>query len=275
MGATGQLGPELVQRSVEVVGRMVREAVDDGAEALGLVATEAVRQASDAGQLQEQLRTRTGHRLRILTGEAEARLSYLGGTSFRVPAGLPATVLDVGGGSTEVVHGHGSEPERGASLKLGSDRILIAVGADDPMTARQRAEAEARISMILEGAPNREGEGELIATGGTASNLPVLLGLRAPFADSGRTLADEAESQPWLQLSREQLEQALQLTAARSSSEVARSTGLSPARARLMAGGLPVLVGLLDRYRSSDLVVTERGIRDGILLRLAGAAVPA
>lgn len=271
----GQLGDELIQRTVELIAKMGRAATDDGAEAVALVATEAIRNAADSAQLQERLLQRTGQRLRILSGEAEARLSYLGGCAFRVPPGVPATVLDVGGGSTEVVHGLGTEPERGTSLKLGSDRILIAVGADDPPTARQRAEASALISMTLESAPERDGPGELIATGGTAANLPVLLGLRPPLPDAGSELSSEDGLEGWTRLGPEQLERGLQLTRDRTSSEVARTTGLPPERARLMAGGLLVIVGLLERYSREELVVTERGLRDGVLLRLAGTRVPA
>ncbi len=261
----------MLERTVELLQRLGEQARADGAERLGLVATEAVRNAADGGQLRDQLWERIGQQLRILTGEAEARLSYLGGTAFRVRSGEPATVVDVGGGSTEVVHGRGTTPAGGASLKLGSDRILLMTKADDPPTDRQRVEAEARISMVLEAAPDRIAPGELIATGGTASNLPVLLGLRGPFPDSGDSLRSEADQEPWTTLSRDQVESAVRLTSQCPSAEVAQRTGLSPARARLMAGGVLVLLGLLDRFQADHLVATERGLRDGVLLQLASA----
>lgn len=272
VSATGQLGPELLEHTVELLGRLGNQARADGAERMGLVATEAVRNAADAAQLRDQLWERTGQQLRILTGEAEARLSYLGGTAFRIRSGEPATVVDIGGGSTEVVHGRGTTPVSGASLKLGSDRILLMTKADDPPTARQRVEAEARISMVLEAAPDRIGPGELIATGGTASNLPVLLRMRRPFPDAEDGLRSEADQEPWTMLSRDQVESAVSLTSDCSSAEVAQRTGLSPARARLMAGGVLVLLGLLDRYQADRLVATERGLRDGVLLQLASTA---
>jgi exopolyphosphatase/guanosine-5'-triphosphate,3'-diphosphate pyrophosphatase len=272
VASTGELGPELLQRTAELVGQLIDQARSDGAERVGLVGTEALRNAADGAALRDRIRQQCKQQLRILTGEAEARLSYLGGTAFRVPAGQPATVIDVGGGSTEVVHGLGSRPVNGISLKLGSDRILLAIKASDPPTARQRVDAEMRISMLLEAAPEAAQQGELIASGGTASNLPVLLGVWRPFPDSKDTLRDEDSRESWITLNRENIEQAVHLTAAHSSAEVAMRTGVSPARARLMAGGVLVLLGLLERYRAQELVVTERGLRDGVLLRLASAA---
>jgi exopolyphosphatase/pppGpp-phosphohydrolase len=126
--------------------------------------------------------------------------------------------------------------------------------------------------MVLEAAPDRIGPGELIATGGTASNLPVLLRMRRPFPDAEDGLRSEADQEPWTMLSRDQVESAVSLTSDCSSAEVAQRTGLSPARARLMAGGVLVLLGLLDRYQADRLVATERGLRDGVLLQLASTA---
>jgi exopolyphosphatase/guanosine-5'-triphosphate,3'-diphosphate pyrophosphatase len=271
VAATRELGPELLHQTVELVSRLVEQARQDGAERVGVVGTEAVRNAADGPVLRDQIRERTREQLRILTGEVEARLSYLGGTSFHVAASAAATVVDVGGGSTEVVHGIGSRPQDGASLKLGSDQILQVIRADDPPTERQRVDAETRIGMVLEEAPAPTQPGVLIATGGTASNLPVLLGMWRPFANSVETLHGEGPHDPWTTLDRAAVERAVRLATLHSSAEVAQQTGLSPARSRLMAGGVLVLQGLLQHYHVEQLVVTERGLRDGVLLRLAAS----
>jgi len=271
VAATRELGPELLHQTVELVSRLVEQARQDGAERIGVVGTEAVRNAADGPVLRDQIRERTREQLRILTGEVEARLSYLGGTSFHVPASSAATVVDVGGGSTEVVHGIGSRPQDGASLKLGSDRILQVLRADDPPTERQRVDAETRIGMVLEEAPEPAQPGVLIATGGTASNLPVLLGMWRPFADSVETLHGEGPHGAWTTLDKDAVERAVRLATLHTSAEVAMRTGLSQTRSRLMAGGVLILQGLLEHYHAEELVVTERGLRDGVLLRLAAS----
>ena len=271
VAARGHLGEELVSRTAELVAAMVEFAREEQVEAIGIVATEAIRIAPDSASLVGAVHRLSGENLRILPGEAEARLSYLGATAFRVQSDLPATVTDIGGGSTEVVQGRGTKPRNGTSLKLGSDQLLRLMAAGDPMTEREQTEAAARVSMMLEGVQREDDPGRLIATGGTASNLPVLLGRGRPATESSALGLRSEVGDPWTELTRADLERAVAVTSASSSAELAGRTGLSPKRARLMAGGVLILRGLLDRYRADEFTVTERGLRDGVLLALAAA----
>ena len=271
VAARGRLGEVLTATVTESVRAMVEMARDDGAEAIGMVATEAVRNCADSQQLVASVQEATGRTLRILTGEAEARLSYLGATAFKVQAGEPAIVADVGGGSTEVVRGVGTRPQQGVSLKLGSDQLLTMVGAADPPTSQQQAHAAARVSMMLEGAPRADPFIHLLATGGTASNVPVVLRLRPPASEEdGDALRPEVGA-AWQFLTRSQIAQALELVLTRPSDQLASETGLSGRRARLMAGGLIILSGLLERYQGEGVTVTERGLRDGVVLAVAAS----
>lgn len=268
VASRARLGRALIDRSARLVAELVALAQAQGAESVSLVATEAVRGASDAGDLVEAVQVRSGGSLKVLSGEEEARLSYLGATAFRVPPGQPALVADIGGGSTEVVQGQGTRPGRGVSLKLGSDQLLRLVQASDPPTERERVHAAARVSMVLELAP-QEGQPELLlATGGSAASLPALLGRRAAPEEVGAQARPET-GEDWMEVSRADLEEALQLVLSVPSRELAARTGLARQRARLMAGGVLILVGLLDCYRAPGLTVTERGLRDGVLLALA------
>ena len=271
VASRGSLGPELIARTAALVARMVALAHQQQAQSLGLVATEAIRNAPDAASLVEEVRRLSGESLRVLTGEAEARLSYLGATAFKVSAGQPATVADVGGGSTEVVQGLGTRPRNGTSLKLGSDQLLGAIQATDPLTSRQQVHAAARVSMILEAVPRGDDPGLLLATGGTASNIPVLLGQQAAAGEAAEFGLRTEVGEPWTLLGRADVERARDLAMSRPSAQLAAETGLSTKRARLMSGGILILLGLLDRYRAEELTVTERGLRDGVLLALAAA----
>jgi exopolyphosphatase/guanosine-5'-triphosphate,3'-diphosphate pyrophosphatase len=267
----GGLGEELVASTASLVASMVEIARQQKVESIGLVATEAIRNAPDAADLVAAVRRLSGENLRVLTGEAEARLSYLGATAFKIHSGLPATVADIGGGSTELVQGRGTKPHNGTSLKLGSDQLLRLVEASDPLTEREQTDAAARVSMVLEAVPRGGNPGTVIATGGTASNLPVLLGTARPAEESADLGLRAEVGDPWTELTRADVERAVAATATTSSDEIAARTGLSPRRARLMAGGVLILVGLLDRYHAEEFTVTERGLRDGVLLALAAA----
>ncbi len=267
----GRLGRELIEQVVDTLANMVQLARSDGAEEVRMVATEFARLAPDAGELVLAVREGCGGNLRVLTGEAEARLSYLGATAFRVSPRTPAVVADVGGGSTEVVVGEGNRPQLAASLRLGSAQLLRAVSADDPPSPRQLADAEALASMALEAAPEPNGLRVLLATGGTAANLPVLLGRRPPAAESGPLRLVDESGEGWTEVSRLELTRASLLTRELSSAELAARTGLGLRRARLMAGGVVIVRALLERYGPGAATVTERGLRDGVILALAAA----
>ena len=220
VAARGHLGEELVSRTAELVAAMVEFAREEQVEAIGIVATEAIRIAPDSASLVGAVHRLSGENLRILPGEAEARLSYLGATAFRVQSDLPATVTDIGGGSTEVVQGRGTKPRNGTSLKLGSDQLLRLMAAGDPMTEREQTEAAARVSMMLEGVQREDDPGRLIATGGTASNLPVLLGRGRPATESSALGLRSEVGDPWTELTRADLERAVAVTSASSSAEL-------------------------------------------------------
>ncbi len=267
----GRLGRELIEQVVGTLSNMLQLASSDGAEEVRMVATEFARRAPDAGELVRAVREGCGTNLRVLTGEAEARLSYLGATAFRVSPRTPALVADIGGGSTEVVVGEGTRPHLATSVRLGSAQLLRAVSADDPPSPRQLADAEALASMSLEAAPAPDGPRALLATGGTAANLPVLLGRRPAGAESGplRLLGESGEG--WTEVSRLELTRAALLTRELSSAELAARSGLGERRARLMAGGVVIVRALMERYGAGLATVTERGLRDGVILALAAS----
>jgi exopolyphosphatase/guanosine-5'-triphosphate,3'-diphosphate pyrophosphatase len=267
----GRLGEELVERVVGTLSNMLQLARADGAEEVRMVATEFARLAPDAGELVRAVRDGCGANLQVLTGEAEARLSYLGATAYRVSPRAPALVADVGGGSTEVVVGEGTRPRLAASLRLGSAQLLRAVSADDPPSPRQLADAEALASMALESAPEAQRPSALLATGGTAANLPVLLGRRPAAAESGPLRLFDEKGEGWTEVSRLELTRASLLTRELSSAELAARSGLSERRSRLMAGGVVIVRALLERYGAEAATVTERGLRDGVILALAAS----
>ncbi len=267
----GRLGPELIERVADTVSTMLQLAREDGAEEVRMVATEFARLAPDAGDLVRAVRETSGASLRVLTGEAEARLSYLGATAYRVSPKSPALVADIGGGSTEVVVGEGTRPRLATSVRLGSAQLLRAVSADDPPSLRQLADAEALASMALESAPQPDRPRALLATGGTAANLPVLLGRRPAAADSGPLRLFDEKGEGWTEVSRLELTRASLLTRELSSVELAARSGLSERRARLMSGGVVIVRALMERYGAAAATVTERGLRDGVILALAAS----
>ncbi|HUY60983.1 MAG TPA: hypothetical protein VMW49_03820 [Candidatus Dormibacteraeota bacterium] len=267
VAAHGRLGPEQVERTASQVAALVALARDVGAAPIRLAATAAVRLAADRRALQAAVRQHTGLPLAILTGEVEARLSFLGATrGAGVAASVPVVVIDLGGGSTEVVLGEGGSPTHLVSLPIGSGLLLREHAFDDPPTPAQRAAATSTIRGHLAGLP--PGRPQLaVATGGTAANVPALLGAPRPRegGDGTLRLSPPAPARA-ARLGLDDLRAAGARTDAEPSAVVAAATGLHPDRVRLLQAGTQLLLAVLEHYRLDALTVTDCGVRDGLLL---------
>ncbi len=228
-----------------VVGAQLAVARDYGATEVRGVATAAIRRASNGVQLIREVRSRTGLEVRILSDREEARLAFVGavGMLTAAPEG-PLGVLDVGGGSSEVVVGEA--PGRiiwWASLPLGSGTLAARHLRSDPPSAAQLAAArdEVAVAVAQLEAPRPT---RTLAVGGSATSLLRL---------SGRTLDDSA------------LGDALEALVAGPAAVVAERLAIDPRRARLLPAGVLILQGLARRV-GGELSVGCGGIREGVLL---------
>lgn len=270
VAADGRLGTAAVAATAETVARLVGLAREAGAARVWLAATEAVRRAADREDLVEAVQARCGLGLRILSGEEEARLSFRGATAGGVGTETEVVMFDCGGASTEIVLGRGAGVLAALSLPIGSDAVVQRHGFQDPPSPSDRAAAARTIARALEGAP--PGSPSVgVATGGTAANLPILLGHPRPRTGEGTGELGPAIADRPVTLSTAELVRAQAVTDGAASAAVAAATGLHPERARLLAGGTQLLAALARHYRLADLTVTERGLRDGMLLEALAA----
>jgi exopolyphosphatase/guanosine-5'-triphosphate,3'-diphosphate pyrophosphatase len=183
----------------------------------------------------------------LISDRREAELSFAGVAS-RHASERDWLMADIGGGSTELVAARGSVLNAWASLPLGSgvlsDRFL-----SDPPLPGEREELRAATVKVLTGAPESAAD-KLVATGGTASNLPRMLSqLSPPTVLDSRALLE--------------VERRLDADTARS---VAGQVDMPEPRVRALRGGVEILLALLDFYGLDRLQVTHAGLRQGMLL---------
>ena len=242
-GAIGDRAPA----ALRAVRKVLAEARKHGYDTLLASATEAIRQARDREAFARQVEPVLGVPLRIISGEREAQLSFLGAAS-RHASHREWVLIDLGGGSTEVVIARESEMLRSSKLPIGSG-VLSAAYLSDPPRPEERARLRRAALRALAGAPDGEVE-RLVATGGTASNLPSVLARRnpPPLLTTADLLACEAR------LDR------------RRASVVARELGLPAARVKALRAGVEVLLLFLDWYGLAVLHVSHEGLRHGMLL---------
>lgn len=262
---SGNLSAEAIEDVCEVVGTYLTRIEALGAEATSVIATSAVRDASNGGAFVAELRERFGLDTEILSGEREAELTYEGAISG---GGRDETILvcDIGGGSTEIVVGTAGEIALHDSLQIGVVRHTERFLADDPPTAAQlealAGDVHDRLESALSGVDLPEVE-RAIGVAGTPSSLAALdLALEPydPKAVEGHRLGIEAV-QTWLSR-----------LAALPLAERREVTGIHPDRAQAIVAGLVILIEVMRSFGLDSIEVSEHDILYGSALAAAGAA---
>jgi exopolyphosphatase / guanosine-5'-triphosphate,3'-diphosphate pyrophosphatase len=250
--ASGAISEAKIREVVEVVRHQLAIARGHGAQRVRAVATAAIRHAANGNRLADAIGRETGLTVSILSGEEEARLAFVGAAAMRETGPGAATgtlgVIDVGGGSSEVVVGRApDEVLWWASVAIGSGVLTQRCLHSDPPDAAQLAAARAQIAAALAGLePPRPAIA--VAVGGSATSLARLAG---PVLDGPA------------------LERSLAVLTAAPSGTVAVRFLIDPQRARLLAAGLLVLQAVSDLLGIA-LAVGRGGIREGVLLEAVG-----
>src|SRR6185503_9553646 len=260
---SGQLAEPSMAGAVEAIGRMATLARQLGAERVEAVATSAVRDAANGSDFLARVLRETGVRVRVLEGEEEARLSFRSALAhFDLGMGR-AVVMDIGGGSLELVLSADGVVERLASLPFGAVRLTerhLRDGSTSPKALRAlRKEVREALKPHL---PVRDWRGaQLIGSGGTFTNLAGLYLTRQGIFTARNVHA--------ARVPRGDVEHILEMLHAMSPDERREVEGLNPDRADIIVAGLAVVAEVMARLQAREVQVSRYGIREGILLEAA------
>ena len=243
---TGSIGVR-AKPAIRALRSVVARARAHGFDVLLAGATQAVREAKDGADFARAAGTAIGTTMHVISAHREAELSFLGVAS-RHAIRREWAMIDLGGGSTEVVIARGRELQRAASLPIGSG-VLASTYFSDPPKPEERARMRKAALRELTHAPDGEVE-RLVATGGTASNLPLVLTNRNP--PPVLTTADLLTCEARLDGDR--------------AVQVAKTVGLPANRVKAMRAGVEALLLFLDWYGLAVLQISHEGVRQGMLL---------
>src|SRR5690349_18526146 len=189
---SGRLSAEAIEDVCEAIGGYVGILQELGAETVDAIATSAVRDADNGSAFIAELRERFALSARVLDGEEEARSTYMGATSENLPS-EPTLVVDIGGGSTELIVGSGREISFHDSLQVGVVRHTERHFTSDPPTAEEMEALAADVRGLIEGSVGAGVEARHgIAVAGTPTSLAAVeLGLEPydPSRVHGHVLA--------------------------------------------------------------------------------------
>jgi exopolyphosphatase/guanosine-5'-triphosphate,3'-diphosphate pyrophosphatase len=261
-------------RGVDLSGRLASEAIEDAARAVGeymevigglgvgavdAIATSAVRDAGNGGAFVAELRERFALSARVLGGDEEARLTYMGASAEEAPA-EPTLVVDIGGGSTELIVGQGREISFHTSMQAGvvrhSERHLV----QDPPTASEldalATDARGLIAAATVEAPEARAG---IAVGGTPTALAAIeleLEPYDPNRVNGHVLNLATVQRDLSRLASVPLAQRMEIT------------GLHPERAPTIVTGVVILVETMRAFGLDRITVSEHDILYGAAIAL-------
>ncbi|MEU3774641.1 Ppx/GppA phosphatase family protein [Streptomyces sp. NPDC032472] len=257
----GAVTPEGIKRLLSVIAGAVQAAEDKGCEDVLPFATSAVREATNADEVLSRVKAETGIDLPILSGDDEARLTFLAARRWFGWSAGKLLVLDIGGGSLEIAYGIDEDPDAAVSLPLGAGRLTSGwLPGDPPDPADVRAlrrHARAQIARTVGefarfGPPNH-----VVATSKTFKQLARIAGA-ARSADGLYVQRD---------LSRKDLEEWVPRLAAMTTAQRSALPGVSEGRAAQLLAGALVAEGAMDLFGVETLEICPWALREGVILR--------
>jgi len=258
---TGRLSEEAIEAGVSAVEKLVRDARGAGAEEIRAVATCALREAANAEVFQVAVLRRTGVSLEVISGEEEARLIHLAARSEFPSEMDPLLVIDVGGGSTELVVSRAGRILLTESIPLGVVRLATRFARNDPPTRENRAEMKKAVRKAARRpveAVRKTGFRACVGSSGTIQSLSLVY----EAAIRGR----EPRTAGHRTLTRSGLKKVNRILRRTTLREKLRVPGLDPRRRDIAVPGGILLGWILKQVGADAIVVGERGLREGLLL---------
>ncbi|MBQ8653822.1 MAG: hypothetical protein IJ507_02700 [Clostridia bacterium] len=252
LDAHGNLRPEVMTYTVGAVRRMAREAREQGAERVHLFATSATRDASNKDEFARRLAEAAEVEMEVCSGETEAALSFHGATD-----GDYCGVIDIGGGSTEVVIGQGKDLVCAFSCQMGAVRLHqrqpIQSHSDLPLVEELALEI---LEEQMDKHPTLTLPEKWIGTGGTFTTMAAMV--------KGIRWTDRTYMHGTV-LTLEQVENQARLLSDMPMAERLKLPGLQPHRADIVVHGICILSALMKRLGIGSITVSEYGNLDGYL----------
>ena len=247
----GAIDADKVGEVADVVATQIRLAKEVGAEAIRTVATAAIREATNRTEVVAEIARVAGVEVEVLSEHEEGRLAFIGATkTLGHPVEGDVAVVDVGGGSSEVVIGNTAEGMRSVqSFKIGSGSLADDHLSNDPPSPSEIRAVRDQVTDFFEGVEFEQPD-QAVAVGGSATSLRTLVGAVLEY---------------------ETLERAVRVLTGEPILEVARRFELDPRRVRILPTGV-LLLEKLSELLGQPLQIGKGGLREGVVLALLNGA---
>jgi len=255
---SGVIADEAANRTIAAVAELKELAQERGAERLQVVGTLALRSARNAPEVIDRCEQITGLRIRVLTGEEEARISFQGAVG--ASAADQVLGIEIGGGSTQIMVGTHAKLHASWSLNIGAVVLTEEFLKSDPPTADEMKALSVAISVQLATVVARVGkDGELVGTGGTVA--AILTQLRKNEGGDPREFHQASVS--FGTISDLSIRLSLKTTQERE------QMGIERGRADIIVAGARILTAAMSHLEAASLRASVHGLRHGLLIDMA------
>ncbi|HEY9901175.1 MAG TPA: Ppx/GppA phosphatase family protein [Candidatus Sericytochromatia bacterium] len=262
---TGDLTPVAMNRAIAALQRCQKLAKSLNAEQIVAVATSAVREAPNGRDFLKQVDAELGLFVNLISGQEEARRIYLGVLSGMEFNSTPHIIIDIGGGSTELILGDSHEPRSLSSTKVGAVRLTAEFITTDPINNTELQYLQAYIRGMLERpveellAYLKPGEqARLVGTSGTIETVAIIHA-REKLGIVPNPLAG-------YQLSRKDLKEIVRRLASMNYAQRAAIPGMSDRRSEIIVAGALILLEAMTLLGIESITIGERALREGVIV---------
>ena len=262
---TGNLTEDAMERAMSALQRGQELARSFQAEEIVAVATSAVREAPNGREFIKTVRQELGLTISLISGQEEARRIYLGVLSAMEFNEKPHVIIDIGGGSTELILGNGQEPRSLSSVKVGAVRMAQQYITTDPISNKEleflRAYIRGKMERPIEELKGQLTPEETLSLVGTSGTIECLATIHAkeklntnpnPLQGYGFTTKD--------------LENIVKLLASLDVKKRADLPGMSGRRAEIIIPGAMILLETMKMLQVDSITICERALREGVIV---------
>jgi exopolyphosphatase/guanosine-5'-triphosphate,3'-diphosphate pyrophosphatase len=261
---TGDLTPEAIERAFIALRHCLQLAESHDVEQILTAATSAVREAPNGRLFLQAVQEQLGLEVDLVSGQEEARLIYLGVLSGMAFGDTPHLILDIGGGSTELILADGADARELTSTRIGAVRLQRDFIREDPMPAARLKFLRAFIQGSLEPAVER------VKRQLRPGEVPVMVGTSGTATALAALVASEQERTPLrlqgFRMSREQVNQQVNRLTTLTPEQRRSLPAINERRAEIIVPGTLVLQQAMAMLQAGEMVISERALREGLIV---------
>jgi exopolyphosphatase / guanosine-5'-triphosphate,3'-diphosphate pyrophosphatase len=263
--ATGDLTPEAIKRSLNTLRRCQELATSLKAEQIIAVATSATREAPNGENFLRQIESELGIVVNLISGREEARRIYLGVLSGMDFNEQPHIIIDIGGGSTEIILADVHEPRFLSSTKIGAVRLAKEFVTTDPISDRELKALRAYVRGMLERPVEEIWQNlqlnEVPRTIGTSGTIETIAEIHAK--DNLGAVPDPLNG---YEIKYKDIEKIVKKLAKMSYKERLEVSGLTDRRAEIIVPGAVILLEAMQMLKLDSIMICERALREGVIV---------